>query len=378
MDGDGPLAERQHPKRILSLDGGGVRGIVSLAFLERLEALMAAAEGRPDFRLRERFDLIGGTSTGSLIAAGLAIGLSVAEVMEHYFRLAPRVFRRRWYRLAGLQSLFDARHLKQEIERIAGGATLDDPAIGTGLAILTKRMDSGAVWVVTNCPGAKYWNDPPDGHYIGNRHYRLADIVRASTAAPYYFEPERIRLFKSEPPGLFIDGSVTPHNNPTLALLMAATIPAFGWGWPTGEDRLQIVSVGTGSFRVRMDRTARRKSAVGLAIQALQGVIADAQGHTLALSQWLGRSETPWTINSEIGDLADAPKPGPALFRLWRFDLKLEAEWLEAELGRDIDPETLALLRRMDYPATMELALELARAAAARQIDEATVAAMLR
>jgi patatin-like phospholipase/acyl hydrolase len=71
------------PKRILSIDGGGgVRGVVSLAFLERMEALLRAktAGGDPDFRLSDHFDLIGGTSTGALIAAGLAMGFSVAPI----------------------------------------------------------------------------------------------------------------------------------------------------------------------------------------------------------------------------------------------------------------------------------------------------------
>ncbi len=71
------------PKRILALDGGGVRGIVSLAILERIEAILrerAPPPGSGPFRLAHYFDLIGGTSTGSIIAAGLALGFSVDEI----------------------------------------------------------------------------------------------------------------------------------------------------------------------------------------------------------------------------------------------------------------------------------------------------------
>ena len=66
------------PKRILALDGGGIRGALSLGFLERIERLLRERHANPDLRLRDYFDLIGGTSTGSIIAVGLAIGMDVA------------------------------------------------------------------------------------------------------------------------------------------------------------------------------------------------------------------------------------------------------------------------------------------------------------
>ena len=64
------------PKRILSLDGGGVRGILSTGILAEIERRLMVRSGRPDFRLCEYFDLIGGTSTGAILAAGLAMGKS--------------------------------------------------------------------------------------------------------------------------------------------------------------------------------------------------------------------------------------------------------------------------------------------------------------
>ena len=71
------------PKRILSLDGGGVRGAVSIGFLERLERLVEDIEGKPTL-LGDWFDLIGGTSTGAIIAAALALGYTAREVHELY------------------------------------------------------------------------------------------------------------------------------------------------------------------------------------------------------------------------------------------------------------------------------------------------------
>ena len=65
------------PKRILSIDGGGVRGIIALKFLEEIESILRARTNNPELCLSDYFDLIGGTSTGAIIASGLALGLPV-------------------------------------------------------------------------------------------------------------------------------------------------------------------------------------------------------------------------------------------------------------------------------------------------------------
>ena len=81
-----------HPKRILALDGGGVRGALTLSYLARIESLLRARYGDSDLRLCDYFDLIGGTSTGAIIATGLAIGKTVAELQDLYRRLAIGIF----------------------------------------------------------------------------------------------------------------------------------------------------------------------------------------------------------------------------------------------------------------------------------------------
>ena len=73
------------PKRMLALDGGGIRGALTLGYLERLEAILRERNWNdPDFRLCDYFDLIGGTSTGSIIATGLALGFSVEKLTDIY------------------------------------------------------------------------------------------------------------------------------------------------------------------------------------------------------------------------------------------------------------------------------------------------------
>ena len=87
------------PKRILALDGGGIRGILTLQILRRIEALVRRRAGGDEaVRLCDYFDLIGGTSTGAIIAGGLAVGYSVDELDALYRALGEQVFKERFFR----------------------------------------------------------------------------------------------------------------------------------------------------------------------------------------------------------------------------------------------------------------------------------------
>mgnify|MGYP001362434045 CR=1 FL=1 len=355
-------------RTILALDGGGVRGIFSIAILERIEALHTRAAGAP-VRLADRVDLVGGTSTGAIIATGVALGLSAADLKAMYLELAPRVFRRPKLRLALVQTLFDAAALRREIEAVVGERRLDTPDLVTGLALVTKRLDTGGAWIVSNNPRARYWEGDAEGRYIGNRHYRLSDLIRASTAAPYFFAPQEIRIAEGRPPGLFVDGGITPHNNPALALLQLATIPAYGFGWPAGVDRLRILSIGTGTYRDRMSLdTARRAPAAQLGIAALASMVSDSSSQVLTMLHMLGRTHTPWSLNSEIGDLGGftlAPEP---LFTFERYDARLERDWLKRELGLALGLDEIGALTRLDNVDAIPLAYEIGTAVAERMV----------
>ncbi len=116
---EGSLKDRLHApgnKRILALDGGGVRGALTLQFLARIEAELRVRAGTGDhFRLSDYFDPIAGTSTGAIIATCLALGQSVAEIADRYRTLARKVFRRPFWRLGILGPKFSAKHLRQEL-----------------------------------------------------------------------------------------------------------------------------------------------------------------------------------------------------------------------------------------------------------------------
>src|SRR5262249_733833 len=174
-------------------------------------------------------------------------------------------------------------------------------------------------------------------------------LVRASTAAPFYFEPERIAI-DDKTTGDFVDGGVTPHNNPSLILFLMTILKPFNINWSLGPDQLTVVSIGTGSHR---DRVVPEELGMGktmkLAIRALTSLMNDAQTFVLQQMQYLGECPQPWWINSEIGTLAGYSPPQGKLFRVLRYDVGLEVAWIEKELGRAQVEEAVNAARRVAH-----------------------------
>jgi hypothetical protein len=355
------------PKRILAIDGGGVRGALALAFLEEIETVLTARAGRK-MRLCDYFDLIGGTSTGAIIGGVLALGYSASQLHDFYTRFSPAILRRSFWWLPGFLAKFDSRNVMRELHNVIGDRTLDTPDLLTGLAIVMKRVDTASPWVVSNNPRSAFWETPDDRSFIGNRHYPLVNLVRASTAMPLFFNPQPVTIIEGEPPGVFIDGALTPHRNPALQLLMMALLDGYGLRWQPGADQLLIVSVGTGSHRLRMTAAeAARSFMPGLAVRATFGLVNDTAALGETLLHWFSGSPSRWPLNSELGALVGQSSPfGQNLLSFQRYDVQLEANWLAQELGATIEEAELRKLRRMDDPQSMPRLYELGRAAAQR------------
>src|SRR5258708_24718051 len=75
---------RGGPRKLLAIDGGGIRGVLSLMVLAKIESMLIEESKRPDYRLADYFDYVAGTSTGGIIAAGIALGMSIAEILAFY------------------------------------------------------------------------------------------------------------------------------------------------------------------------------------------------------------------------------------------------------------------------------------------------------
>src|SRR5262245_16945683 len=157
------------PKRILALDGGGIRGLLTAGILQRIEDILRErANADAAFRLSDYFDLIGGTSTGSIIAAGLSLGMTADEVRQHYFNLGEAAFKRSLFRVGVVRQKYDARNVERVLKPLFGERTLASSDFKTGLLIMTKRMDTGSPWPLTNNPQARYFGLRPNSTTVTN------------------------------------------------------------------------------------------------------------------------------------------------------------------------------------------------------------------
>ena len=358
--------EELGPKRLLALDGGGVRGLVTLGYLARIEGILKARSGRRDFVLADYFDLIGGTSTGAIIATLLALGFPVARIHELYRRLGREAFqpRRSWFRPISklLKARFDAAPLERLLKGALGDRSLGSPDIAVGLMIVAKRADTGSVWQLVNSPDQAF--------YAMNKNLPLWEIVRSSTAAPTYFDPQSIRDVGEGEEAIFVDGGVSMHNDPALALLMVATLKGFGFRWPMGEDKILLCSAGTGSF-FRLPQKASLRSYnnlqwVGLLISQL---LNDATELNQLVLQWISTSPTPQVIDRQIGDLSEDRPAGTGLLTYLRYDVALEPKALES-VGLHYDAGQARQLWEMSDVRNLEDLDRVGEAAARAQVKE--------
>ncbi|MGA8538016.1 MAG: patatin-like phospholipase family protein [Terriglobales bacterium] len=228
------------PMRLLSIDGGGLKGLIPAEALIAIETQLDALTGRA-LPLSDRFDLIGGTSTGAILAAGLALGMKAADIRDFYLKFGKQIFtkvflpERIWHS-------YPSGPIEGHLKDVFGEATtLGSDKLRTNILIVSKNVTLGTTWFFTNNPKSKY--------FPNNRNLPLWQIVRASSAAPTYFPPRTISVpdDAGQPQEYeFIDGGVSSYNNPSMQVFLEATDPNYRFGWPTGPDKLLLMSLGTG------------------------------------------------------------------------------------------------------------------------------------
>jgi uncharacterized protein len=236
--------EEDRPHRMLALDGGGIRGVLTLGILEKIEALVNERTGAKS--LCDYFDYIAGTSTGAIIAAGLARGMTVAQLIDFYRSSGSQMFEHSWL-IERVKYFYTADPLKSKLQEVFGHDTTLEPSnLRCLLLIVTKNVTTDSPWPISSNPDAKY---NASNRNDCNLKIPLWQLVRASTAAPVYFPPEILQWDPQDRSKtfVFVDGGVTPYNNPGFLLYRMATTPAYRLNWKTGEKNLLLISMGTGA-----------------------------------------------------------------------------------------------------------------------------------
>lgn len=369
------------PKRILSLDGGGLRGMMTVQVLRKIETLLRQRFGDETMRLSDYFDLIAGTSTGAIIAAGLSLGMTVDEIDKHYRNLGDKVFKRSFWRRGLAREMYDAKAVANALSDALGTAMLKDAKFRTGLLVVAKRLDTGSTWVMTNNPKAKYFPPNPERpQTIPNGEYPLWQVVRASTAAPTFFAGEEIRIHSSESKdrkdtvGLFIDGGCSPHNNPSLQALMTATMDGYRFGWPAGADKLLLVSVGTGKADATVEVSSKLTDAAAVqGLLALKNLMEDCGDLVETVLQWISApTPTARLIDREMELAGPVLGGGDGLLTYHRYNALFTKDWFDkADLGIQADAAYLASMQEMDKPENLDKLRELGEAVAKKQVDAA-------
>jgi len=313
-------------KRILSLDGGGIRGAFSLEVLLRIETLLREHFKNPQLVLADHFDFFAGTSTGAIIAAGLSWGMTVEEIIGFYVQHGKTMFQHvPWYRPLRrfLVSRYEAKPLSDllrckfsEDGKGEVPALLDSKRLKTLLLVVMRDHTTGSAWPVTNNPLAAYnETSRPDC----NLKIPLWKLVRASAAAPVFFDPEEITL--GDQRHVFVDGAITPYNNPALIAALTAILPCYRLGWETGPDKIRLISVGTVRFSLAAANKEARQMWLGYNLPRIPAALI--QGIALEqdfLCRCLGQCLYGEALDSEIGSLEGAALSGRNWFSYVRYD----------------------------------------------------------
>ena len=212
--------------KILSIDGGGIRGLYSAIILKKIEDKFS-------IKLNEHFDLIAGTSTGSILASAIAYDIPLDEVIKLYKDEGKNIFKKRKISMGGLlKSKYDNNKLKTLLDDKFKEMTLSDSSLRTKLIIPTTDISNGDVHVIKSY----YIED-----FLRDKDRKIKDVILSSCSAPLYFNSNKLDEF------LLADGGLWA-NNPSLVALTEGIgkIKEFNDGVKISLDNTKLLSIGTG------------------------------------------------------------------------------------------------------------------------------------
>ena len=212
--------------RILSLDGGGIRGLYSAQMLKNIEDKCAV-----DFY--NDFDLIVGTSTGSILAGAIVQKIDLDKVISLYDHEGKNIFKKRWFCRFGLfKSKYSPEPLKEQLKLIFGNTTFKD--IKKPLLINATDIGNSSQFVFKTTFNNQKDGDGNKKSLVRDPDIALYDAILASSSAPIFFPPHKVGNF------LLSDGGLWANSPVLVALAEAKKI------FNVEPKDVVIVSIGTG------------------------------------------------------------------------------------------------------------------------------------
>lgn len=216
-------------KKILAIDGGGIKGVFSVSLLAEIERMCGG-------NICDYFDLLAGTSTGAIIAAALSIKIPAYDILELYINKGINIFPRKSWKL--FKGKYSTEPLKKELARIFKDKKMKDS--NTRLLIPAYNLSTDSVQIFKT-PHAK--------NLYFDKDRKIKEVLLATTAAPMYFSPYKMQG------GTYMDGGVGA-NNPSLVAYIEG-ITRCGWN----KDEIMILNIGN----VTSGKNTTGKEKMGLA-----------------------------------------------------------------------------------------------------------------
>ncbi len=211
--------------KILSLDGGGYKGLFTITLLDEFEKKFKC-------KCYDIFDLFAGTSTGSIIALGLAIGKTAEEIKSMYLSIGPKIFKKKNFLSPVIRAKYNNTLLNAELRKFYDNKKIGDVKKNKKLIVIPATN-------LTNKNTRIFKTDYIDGL---NQHddYSLADIATASSAAPTYFKSYSINRPTDETlTETFADGGLFANNPSSCALIEAIKYSN------VSLENIKLLSIGT-------------------------------------------------------------------------------------------------------------------------------------
>jgi patatin-like phospholipase/acyl hydrolase len=253
--------------KVLSIDGGGIRGVIPATILAEIES-------RTHARTAELFDLIAGTSTGGILALGLVKPskddgsrpqYGADELVELYAKEGKRIFDRSlWHHFVALDNLLDEKYEANGLEAVLKeyfGDVLLSKAV-TETLVTSYELETREPWFFARHKARS----------IPGYDFPMRFVARATSAAPTYFEPEKLTATK--PPGGLVDGGVFANNPAMCAYVETKQLRP-------DVDEVLVVSLGTGQHTRPIHFDDARNWGLALWAKPILNVVFDGVSDTV-------------------------------------------------------------------------------------------------